>query len=146
MALENAQDDLKRLLPGGDDDPIHTAQQALEQAEREANQTGDSGSEGKTNAEYALLKAAENRELRVMFPMVASIEEFDRAKAMVEHELTHLRRHGHRLPDRVQVGVMVEVVANVPAAGARRTDGRASQRQMPLASWARVVAGSCATA
>src|SRR6266545_1944477 len=59
LALENAQDDLKRLLPGGDDDPIHTAQQALEQAEREAKQTGDSGSEGKTNAEYALLKAAE---------------------------------------------------------------------------------------
>jgi phosphotransferase system enzyme I (PtsP) len=57
----------------------------------------------------ALLKAAENRELRVMFPMVASVEEFDRAKALVEHELTHLRRHGHRLPDRVQVGVMVEV-------------------------------------
>ncbi len=59
LALENAQDDLKRLLPGGDDDPIHTAQQALEQAEREAKQSGDSGSEGKTNAEYALLKAAE---------------------------------------------------------------------------------------
>ena len=57
----------------------------------------------------ALLKAAENRELRVMFPMIASVEEFDRAKALVEHELTHLRRHGHRLPDRVQVGVMVEV-------------------------------------
>ncbi len=59
----------------------------------------------------ALLKAAEARELRVMFPMVASIEEFDRAKAMVEHELTHLRRHGHRLPDRVEVGAMVEVPA-----------------------------------
>jgi phosphotransferase system enzyme I (PtsP) len=55
----------------------------------------------------ALLKAAEGRELRVMFPMVASIEEFDRAKAMVEHELTHLRRHGHSLPERVQVGAMV---------------------------------------
>jgi phosphotransferase system enzyme I (PtsP) len=59
----------------------------------------------------ALLKAAEGRELRVMFPMVASIEEFDRAKAMVEHELTHLRRHGHSLPERVQVGAMVEVPA-----------------------------------
>jgi phosphotransferase system, enzyme I, PtsP len=59
----------------------------------------------------ALLKAAEGRELRVMFPMLASIEEFDRAKAMVEHELTHLRRHGHKLPERVQVGAMVEVPA-----------------------------------
>src|SRR5919205_1579447 len=57
----------------------------------------------------ALLRAASGRELRVMFPMIASVEEFDRARALVEHELTHLRRHGHRLPDRVQVGVMVEV-------------------------------------
>jgi len=57
----------------------------------------------------ALLKAAAGRELRVMFPMIAAIEEFDRAKAMVERELTHLRRHGHSLPDRVQVGAMLEV-------------------------------------
>jgi phosphotransferase system enzyme I (PtsP) len=57
----------------------------------------------------ALLKAAGGRELRVMFPMVAAVEEFDRAKAMVERELTHLRRHGHALPDRVHVGAMVEV-------------------------------------
>src|SRR5260370_34735884 len=72
----------------------------------------------------ALLKAAEGRELRVMFPMVASIEEFDRAKAMVEHELTHLRRHGHSLPERVQVGAMVEVPAllyQLDALSARRT-------------------------
>jgi phosphotransferase system enzyme I (PtsP) len=59
----------------------------------------------------ALLKAAGGRELRVMFPMVATVEEFDRAKAMVERELTHLRRHGHALPDRVHVGAMVEVPA-----------------------------------
>jgi phosphotransferase system enzyme I (PtsP) len=59
----------------------------------------------------ALLKAAAGRELRVMFPMVASVEEFDQAKAIVERELTHLRRHGHALPDRVHVGAMVEVPA-----------------------------------
>jgi phosphotransferase system enzyme I (PtsP) len=44
-----------------------------------------------------------------MFPMVASVEEFDEAKALVERELTHLRRHGHKLPERVEVGTMVEV-------------------------------------
>ena len=44
-----------------------------------------------------------------MFPMVATVDEFDQAKAMVEHELTHLRRHGHTLPERVEVGAMVEV-------------------------------------
>ncbi|HXW24224.1 MAG TPA: phosphoenolpyruvate--protein phosphotransferase [Xanthobacteraceae bacterium] len=57
----------------------------------------------------ALLKAAAGRELRVMFPMIAAIDEFDNARALVERELTHLRRHGHKLPDRVHVGAMVEV-------------------------------------
>jgi phosphotransferase system, enzyme I, PtsP len=44
-----------------------------------------------------------------MFPMIASVEEFDEAKSLVERELTHLRRHGHKLPERVEVGTMVEV-------------------------------------
>jgi phosphotransferase system enzyme I (PtsP) len=59
----------------------------------------------------ALLKAAGGRELRVMFPMIAAVDEFDRAKVLVERELTHLRRHGHPLPDRVHIGAMVEVPA-----------------------------------
>ncbi|MFL5104810.1 MAG: phosphoenolpyruvate--protein phosphotransferase, partial [Xanthobacteraceae bacterium] len=57
----------------------------------------------------ALLKAGSDRELKVMFPMIASVDEFDRAKAMVERELTHLRRHQYVLPERVEVGAMVEV-------------------------------------
>jgi phosphotransferase system, enzyme I, PtsP len=57
----------------------------------------------------ALLKAAAGRELRVMFPMIAAVEEFDQAKAMVEVELTHLRRHRHPLPEYVHIGAMVEV-------------------------------------
>jgi phosphotransferase system, enzyme I, PtsP len=57
----------------------------------------------------ALLRAAAGRGLKVMFPMIAAVEEFDEAKALVERELTHLRRHGHKLPERVDVGSMVEV-------------------------------------
>jgi phosphotransferase system enzyme I (PtsP) len=57
----------------------------------------------------ALLHAAAGRNLRLMFPMVSAIEEFDSARTLVERELTHLRRHGHRLPEQVQIGVMVEV-------------------------------------
>ncbi len=57
----------------------------------------------------ALLRAASGRELRVMFPMIAAVHEFDEAKSLVERELTHLRRHGHRLPERVDIGTMVEV-------------------------------------
>jgi phosphotransferase system enzyme I (PtsP) len=59
----------------------------------------------------ALLRAASGRALKVMFPMVSAIDEFDRAKELVERELTHLRRHGHVLPDRIEVGAMLEVPA-----------------------------------
>jgi len=44
-----------------------------------------------------------------MFPMVAVVSEFDNARALVERELTYLRRHGHRLPNQVMVGAMLEV-------------------------------------
>jgi phosphotransferase system enzyme I (PtsP) len=57
----------------------------------------------------ALLRAAGGRSLKVMFPMIAAVAEFSQAKALVERELTHLRRHGHKLPDAVEVGSMVEV-------------------------------------
>src|SRR6185312_3667221 len=49
------------------------------------------------------------RDLRLMFPMIATVEEFDEAKSLVERELTHLRRHGHKLPERVEVGTMLDV-------------------------------------
>jgi phosphotransferase system enzyme I (PtsP) len=57
----------------------------------------------------AMLRAAGGRELRLMFPMLATVDEFDRAKGLVERELTHLRQHGHPLPERVQIGTMIEV-------------------------------------
>ncbi len=57
----------------------------------------------------ALLRAGAGRALKVMFPMVATVQEFDQAKELVERELTHLRRHGHKLPEEVEVGSMVEV-------------------------------------
>ena len=38
----------------------------------------------------ALLKAAAGRPLKIMFPMVATCDEFDRAKQIVEREKTHL--------------------------------------------------------
>src|SRR6476469_5804902 len=56
----------------------------------------------------ALLRAAGGRSLKVMFPMIAVVEEFDKAKSLVEVELTHLRRHGHELPERVEIGTVVE--------------------------------------
>jgi phosphotransferase system enzyme I (PtsP) len=57
----------------------------------------------------AMLRAASGRNLSIMFPMVAAVHEFDDAKALVERELTHLRRHGHKLPESVDIGTMLEV-------------------------------------
>lgn len=57
----------------------------------------------------ALARAAAGRELRVMFPMIAAVGEFDAAKSLVEREITHLRRWGHPLPERIMLGAMVEV-------------------------------------
>jgi len=57
----------------------------------------------------ALLRAAAGRELRIMFPMVSHVAEFHQAKAMVQRELQHLRRHGHKTPERLHLGVMIEV-------------------------------------
>ena len=59
----------------------------------------------------ALLRAGGGREIKIMFPMVATVDEFDQGRGYVELELTHLRRHGHKLPDRVEIGTMVEVPA-----------------------------------
>lgn len=57
----------------------------------------------------ALLKAAAGRELRLMFPMVTEVWEFERAQALVEREKQFLKRHGHKVPDTVKLGVMIEV-------------------------------------
>jgi phosphotransferase system enzyme I (PtsP) len=59
----------------------------------------------------ALCRAGGGRELKIMFPMISTVDEFDQAKDIVERELTHLRRHGHTLPERVEVGTMLEVPA-----------------------------------
>ncbi|MEZ5762923.1 MAG: phosphoenolpyruvate--protein phosphotransferase [Xanthobacteraceae bacterium] len=59
----------------------------------------------------ALLRAASGRALRIMFPMISVVSEFDEAKTLVERELTYLRRHGHPLPERVDIGTMLEVPA-----------------------------------
>lgn len=57
----------------------------------------------------ALLKAAAGRPLKIMFPMIATCDEFVRAKEIVAREKTHLSRHGHILPSDLQLGAMLEV-------------------------------------
>jgi phosphotransferase system enzyme I (PtsP) len=57
----------------------------------------------------SMLKAAKDHHLRIMFPMVATVDEFDRAKAIVEREIHHLERYGYGLPRSIKLGVMIEV-------------------------------------
>jgi len=59
----------------------------------------------------ALLMASSGRPLHVMFPMVAEVGEFDRARALLDREMALARARGDRPPDPVRVGVMVEVPA-----------------------------------
>jgi phosphotransferase system enzyme I (PtsP) len=57
----------------------------------------------------AMLRASAGRELRVMFPMVAMLSEFRAARALLDRELAHLRRHQRTTPATVRLGVMLEV-------------------------------------
>lgn len=59
----------------------------------------------------ALLMAARGRELRLMFPMITEVGEFDRAKAIVDRELRFLDKHGHQHPKSLKLGAMIEVPA-----------------------------------
>ncbi|XWN33763.1 MAG: phosphoenolpyruvate--protein phosphotransferase [Devosia sp.] len=56
----------------------------------------------------ALLLASAGRELRLLFPMVATVSEFNAARALVDRERRFLRQHGHSLPESVKLGVMLE--------------------------------------
>lgn len=57
----------------------------------------------------AMLKAGADRDLRIMFPMIANVAEFEAARAIALRELEHIRRHDYPPPATLQLGAMVEV-------------------------------------
>lgn len=59
----------------------------------------------------ALLKAANGRDLDLMFPMVAEVDEFRQARALVDREMDRLGRVGGSPPRKIRVGTMLEVPA-----------------------------------
>lgn len=59
----------------------------------------------------ALVRAAEGRRLRVMFPLVAEVAELDAARKLLDMELARAKRAGLKLPEPLEVGVMLEVPA-----------------------------------
>ncbi len=59
----------------------------------------------------ALLKAGLTGPLKVMFPMVASVEDFERAMEMVEQARGILTERGEAFSDEIAFGVMIETPA-----------------------------------
>jgi len=59
----------------------------------------------------ALLTAGKDQDLRLMFPMVAEVAEYERARALVDKELARLEKFGRPRPRSVIVGTMLEVPA-----------------------------------
>ena len=57
----------------------------------------------------AILKAGGNRDLRIMFPMIANVAEFEAAKTAALRELDHIQRWNYQPPRSLKLGAMVEV-------------------------------------
>ena len=56
----------------------------------------------------ALIRAANGRPLTIMFPFIAQYEEYTRARAEVDKAMERERILGHALPEKLEVGAMLE--------------------------------------
>ena len=61
----------------------------------------------------ALIRAAAGRELDVMFPFIAQLDEYREARTMLRAEIERERRLGHILPKAVRIGAMLETPSMV---------------------------------
>jgi phosphotransferase system enzyme I (PtsP) len=59
----------------------------------------------------AMIRAAAGRPLSVMFPLIAQLSEFERARGVLNLELDRARTRDQPLPERISAGVMLEVPA-----------------------------------
>lgn len=59
----------------------------------------------------ALVAAGAGKNLRIMFPMVTTVDEFIEAKALFRKELERASKFGANLPTTIEVGVMLETPA-----------------------------------
>ncbi|WP_214533741.1 phosphoenolpyruvate--protein phosphotransferase [Staphylococcus pseudintermedius] len=64
----------------------------------------------------ALLRASAYGKLNIMFPMVATIQEFRDAKALLLEEKENLKQEGVEVSDDIELGIMVEIPATVALA------------------------------
>ncbi len=59
----------------------------------------------------ALLRASVHGKLSIMFPMIATLDEFRAAKALFEDEKKNLSKEGQAYSDDIELGIMVEIPA-----------------------------------
>lgn len=59
----------------------------------------------------AILRASQRRNVRVMFPMVATLNEVQKARAFLRQAQEDLRRKGIPFDEKMKIGVMIEVPA-----------------------------------
>lgn len=59
----------------------------------------------------AALRAGQGNNLKLMFPMVASVEEVVQAKSLLEECRRELEQEGHLIQDKMEVGIMIEIPA-----------------------------------
>jgi phosphotransferase system enzyme I (PtsP) len=64
----------------------------------------------------AILRAATEGRVRILFPMISSVEEIRRAKELLEETKDELQREGQEFDPNVPVGMMVEVPSAVTLA------------------------------
>lgn len=64
----------------------------------------------------ALLRASVYGNLKIMFPMIATLEEFRQAKAILLEEKDKLTADGVAVSDSVEIGIMVEIPSTAVAA------------------------------
>jgi phosphoenolpyruvate-protein phosphotransferase (PTS system enzyme I) len=57
----------------------------------------------------AILRASQRRNVRVMFPMVATLGEVQKARTFLRQAQDELRRHGIPFDEKMKIGVMIEV-------------------------------------
>ena len=57
----------------------------------------------------ALLRASVYGNLKIMFPMIATIDEFREAKILLQEEKEKLISEGIKVDDKIEVGIMVEI-------------------------------------
>ncbi|MGE7113628.1 phosphoenolpyruvate--protein phosphotransferase [Lysinibacillus sp. NPDC047702] len=57
----------------------------------------------------ALLRAGAYGHLKIMFPMIATLDEFQRAKAIFLEEQQHLKNNGYLVAENVELGIMIEI-------------------------------------